>query len=49
MDPVFEVNPLLAQRAAKEVYKKMLGMLRGVVHMALVEQPWKQPVPGNLD
>ena len=35
MDPVFEVNPFLAQGAAKEVYKKLIEMLRGVVLMAL--------------
>ena len=50
MDPVFEVNPFLAQGAAKEVYKKLLEMLRGgVVHMALVARPWEQPVAGHQD
>ena len=34
MDPVFEVNPFLAQGAAKEVYEKLFKMLQGVVHMA---------------
>ena len=48
-DPVFEVNPFLAQGAAKEVYKKMFEMLRGVVHMALVARPWEQPVAGHQD
>ena len=49
MDPVFEVNPFLAQGAAKEVYKKLLEMLRVVVHMALVARPWKHPVAGHQD
>ena len=48
-DPVVEVNPFLAQGAAKEVYKKLLEMLRGVVHMALVARPWEQPVAGHQD
>ena len=49
MDPVFEVNPFLAQGAAREVYKKLLEMLWGVVHMALVARPWEQPVAGHQD
>ena len=49
MDPVFEVNPFLAQGAAKEVYKKLFEMLRDVVHMALVARPWEQPVAGHQD
>ena len=49
MDHVFEVNPFLAQGAAKEVYKKLLGMLRGVVPMFLVARPWEQPVAGHQD
>ena len=49
MDPVFEVNPFLAQGVAKEVYKKLLEMLRGVVHMVLVARPWEQPVAGHQD
>ena len=49
MDPVFEVNPFLAQRAAKEVYKRLFEILRGVVHMALVLRPWEQPVAGHQD
>ena len=48
-DPVFEVNPFLAQGTAKEVYKKMFEMLRGVVHMALVVRPLGQPVAGHQD
>ena len=40
---------LLAQGAAKEVYKKLLEMLRGVVHVALVVRPWEQPVAGHQD
>ena len=47
--PRFEVNPFLAQGAAKEVYKKLFEMLRGVVHMALVARPWEQPVAGHRD
>ena len=49
MDPVFEVNPFLARGAAKEVCKKLLEMLRDVVHMALVARPWEQPVAGHQD
>ena len=49
MDPVFEVNPFLAQGAAKEVYKKLLEMLQGVVHVAWVVRPWEQPVAGHQD
>ena len=49
MDPVFDVNPFLAQGAAKEVYKKLVEMLRGVVHLALVVRSWEQPVAGHQD
>ena len=49
MDPVFEVNPFLAQGAAREVYKKLLEMLWGMVHMALAAQTWEQPVAGHQD
>ena len=49
MDPVFEVNPFLAQGAAREVYKKLIEMLWGVVHMALVARSWEQPVAGHQD
>ena len=49
MDPVFEVNPFLVQGGAKEVHKKLLEILRGVVHMALAAQPWEQPVAGHQD
>ena len=48
-EPVFEVNPFLARGAAKVVCKKLLEMLRGVVHMALVARPWEQPVAGHQD
>ena len=47
--PFFEVSPILAQGAAREVYKKLLEMLWGVVHTALVARPWEQTVPGHLD
>ena len=49
MDPVFEVNPFLVRGAAEEVCKKLIEMLRGVVHMALVVRPWEQPVAGHQD
>ena len=49
MDPVFEVNPFLAQGAAKEVYKKLFEMLWGVVHMALAARPWEQLAAGYQD
>ena len=49
MDYVFEVSPLLAQRTAREVYKKLLEMLWGMVYMDSVARVWEQSLPGHLD
>ena len=49
MDSVFEVSPFLVQRTSREVCKKLLEMLWGVVYIVLVARAWEQPVPGHLD
>ena len=48
-DSVFEVSPFLVQRTSREVYKKLLEMLWGVVYIVLVAQAWEQPLPGHLN